>query len=86
MRLHCIGRYRSGPVAYEVGQVVDVPDAAGEFLLRDSPGSFTLDKPKANSETASGLPAHDRHARGGHARAAAQPEATTGAAQADGKE
>lgn len=85
MRLHCIGRYRAGPVSYEAGQVVELPDAAGEYLLRDSPGSFTLEEPAPNSETSSGLPAHDRRARGGHARDAAQPEATTGAAKADGK-
>ena len=45
MRLYCISRYRSAAGAWSAGQELDVTDEAAEFLLRDSPGSFSFDRP-----------------------------------------
>ena len=42
MQLRCIDDYRAGDVRYEPGQVIDVKDGVGQFLLRDAPGSFEL--------------------------------------------
>lgn len=92
MRLLVLSRYRNGATAYEPGQEIDVAEAMGEFLQRDSPGTFATEKAApaakvATETTISGIPAHDRRARGGQSRqSAAQPETTTGEAQADGKE
>ncbi len=81
MRLVCVSRYRSAYGEYEAGQDVDVTDDVAGLLLRDSPGSFKIpapDKPKAvepplaetamSTETATGLTAPDRRARGGRRR------------------
>lgn len=47
MRLLCISDYRSGAGDYREGAVIDVSDSIGEYLLRDSPGSFVAeDEPK----------------------------------------
>lgn len=40
MRLVCKSPYRTQTVTYRVGEVIDVKDEEGAFLLRDSPGSF----------------------------------------------
>ena len=70
MRLTCVGRYRSSAGEYSPGQVVDVRDEVGEFLLRDSPSSFRLaeEETPAESQTATGIAAHDRRQRGGSIR------------------
>lgn len=72
MRLRVLGRYRAGDVAYEAGQVVDVKDGEGAFLLRDSPGSFEVEEDHpptvAESPTATGIEALDRRGRGGQRR------------------
>jgi len=69
MRLLVIGRYRNGEVRFEPGQVVDVSDAEGELLQRDSPGSFAPEQiAEAVTETVSGIKAVDRRGRGGQRR------------------
>ena len=74
VKLTVLGRYRNGSVAYEAGQVIDVADAVGEFLQRDSPGTFAPERAKVPAlessieETATGLKAPDRRARGGQRR------------------
>lgn len=76
MRLYVLGRYRSAAGSFEPGAAIDVAEEVGEFLLRDSPGSFRRDvaegppssPPVATEETVSGLEAHDRRARGGQRR------------------
>ena len=81
MRLICTGRYRSSLGSYESGQDVDVTDEVAGLLLSDSPGSFkipTPDKAKPveeplteaamSTETATGIVAPDRKARGGRKR------------------
>lgn len=40
--LRVLGRYRSSKGSWEPGQEIQVLDELGEFLLRDSPGSFSL--------------------------------------------
>lgn len=40
MQLRCKRRYRAYGHDYTAGQVFDVHDAIGAWLLRDSPGSF----------------------------------------------
>ena len=67
MRLRVTGDYRSSLGEYRAGQVVEVSDATGELLMRDSPGSFRPDE-AMSSETATGLIASDRRARGGRIR------------------
>ena len=58
-----ISRYRNGERRYEPGQEIHVSDDEGEYLLRDSPGSFTTDDvPRAE------IPSVDRRARGGRVR------------------
>lgn len=48
MRLLCISDYRSDVGDYREGAVLDVSDSIGEYLMRDSPGSFVAeDEPKA---------------------------------------
>ena len=47
MRLWCIGRYQSSAGKYREGEEIVVSDEEGEFLLRDSPGSFAFEQPKA---------------------------------------
>ena len=37
-----LGRYRSSFGSFEVGQMLDLPEEDAAWLLRDSPGSFTL--------------------------------------------
>lgn len=66
MKLTVTGRYRNGPTSYEAGQVIDVTDEIGGFLMRDSPGTFEL--ADVVTETASGIKAVDRRARGGQRR------------------
>ena len=66
-----LGRYRNGAVSYEPGQVIDVTEALGELLQRDSPGTFAPDGPVvvvAGEQLASGIAAPDRRARGGRTR------------------
>lgn len=74
MRLLVLGRYRNGATVYAEGQVIDVSDAEGEFLQRDSPGTFATEGAQAPTlehsieETATGIIAPDRRARGGQRR------------------
>ena len=76
--LRVLGRYRSGHGSFEPGQLLQLNDEQAEFLLRDSPSSFArvaapLSEPEPDlsamsTETASGLVAPDRRARGGRRR------------------
>ena len=70
MRIECVSRYRRGEVSHEPGQILDLRDEDGEFLMRDSPGSFRVVVADASAEsaTASGIAAHDRRQRGGNIR------------------
>lgn len=69
MKLTVTSRYRNGETSYEKGQVIDVPEALGEFLLRDSPGSFSAGKAAPEEgATATGVPSVDRRQRGGNIR------------------
>lgn len=42
MKLKCVSLYRREDVRYEPGAIFDIRDDEGEYLLRDSPGSFEL--------------------------------------------
>ena len=42
MQLNVLGDYAGHGVRYRAGTVITVPDDEGEFLLRDSPGSFEV--------------------------------------------
>jgi hypothetical protein len=71
MQLECTSNYRNGTLSYEKGQDIHVTEAEGEWLLRDSPGSFREVKaPAAESTTttASDVEAVDRQMRGGRKR------------------
>ncbi len=61
MRLRVLSNWSNGAQAYLAGQVIDVSDAQGELLMRDSPGSFAID-------AGDSVPSADRRARGGKAR------------------
>ncbi len=50
MRLICISPYRTQTLNYKVGVVIDVKDEEGEFLLRDSPGSFQRPQDKVRQD------------------------------------
>jgi hypothetical protein len=72
MKLHVRGHYRNGSVNYAEGQVIEVSDAEGEFLQRDSPGTFAIKGAAAledsTVETVTGIKAPDRRGRGGQRR------------------
>lgn len=52
MILKCVSRYSSTAGSFEVGAEIHVQDAIGEFLLRDSPGSFEVVKAPAPATSA----------------------------------
>lgn len=64
MRLICVSNYRNGTDAFIKGAILDVSDSVGEFLLRDSPGSFRVEA-EAKPEKVEGV---NRQQRGGHVR------------------
>lgn len=78
MRLFCISRYQSSLGKYKAGDEVDVDDATADLLLRDSPGSFSFDKPSKKSvqssepeverEDVGTVAAHARPQRKGNSR------------------
>ena len=72
MKLRCNSNYRTQAVVYTAGQVIDVnTQAQVDFLLRDSPGTFSPVSEATNdpvTETATGVAAPDRRARGGKKR------------------
>ena len=74
MRLTVLSRYRSGDTVYAAGSVLDVTDAAGEYLMRDSPGTFQREDEESSTlgamstETETGLVVPDRRGRGGQRR------------------
>lgn len=43
MKLRVVQNYNSNTASYQAGQVIDVPDALGEWLMRDSTGSFQVE-------------------------------------------
>jgi len=45
MILYVVSDYRNATEIYKAGDVLEVAPDRAEFLLRDSPGSFSLDKP-----------------------------------------
>jgi len=47
MRLYCVSRYSSGVGRWRPGAVLDVDPEVAEFLLRDSPESFSTEEPAA---------------------------------------
>jgi hypothetical protein len=47
MKLVVKGDYRNREVFYQKGQVIEVPEDAAEFLLRDAPGCFETATEKA---------------------------------------
>lgn len=63
MRLLCISDYRSGAGDYREGTVLDVSDSIGEYLMRDSPGSFV-----AEDEAKPKKPGVDRQQKAGNTR------------------
>ena len=67
-----VARGGDSTVEFAAGQEVDVSDVLGEFLLRDSPGTFRLVKSgnleAVSTETQTGITAPDRRARGGQSR------------------
>lgn len=63
MRLVCISNYRNGDESFQKGAILDVSDSVGEFLLRDSPGSFRVE-----SEAKPEKVEVDRQQRGGRTR------------------
>lgn len=63
MRLKCVSDYRSDAGEWKKGQAVDVSESIAEFLLRDSPGSFKVEK-----EDEGDVPKVDRQQRGGRTR------------------
>jgi len=73
--LKCLSNYSSSLGTYQKGDKTDnLSEDAAALLLRDSPGSFErfVPKPKpveeSTEETASGVSAPDRRARGGRKR------------------
>lgn len=40
MKLKCVSRYTSSKGSFTPGEIVDVRDEEGAYLLSDSPGSF----------------------------------------------
>jgi hypothetical protein len=44
MRLYCLSQYTAGPVHFEPGEI-EVSDEMAAFLLRDAPGSFSVEPP-----------------------------------------
>ena len=63
MRLKCVSNYRSSAGEWRKDQVLDVSDSIGEYLLRDSPGSFRAEEPVDPVKSV------DRQQRGGRRRA-----------------
>lgn len=61
-----MSRYSSSLGSWQEGDTLDVPDAVGDALRRDSPGSFL-----EVVETATDLAVPDRRARGGRKRRSA---------------
>ncbi len=71
MILRVLSRYRNGTVDYEEGTEVHVKDDEGEFLLRDSPGSFEVvdaQGPAAENVHDDAAGGVDRKERGGRSR------------------
>ena len=50
MILYVTSDYRNATEHFKNGQVIEVSPDKAEFLLRDSPGSFSLDKPEPDKE------------------------------------
>ena len=44
--LYCLSNYTSQLEKYKKGDVIEVSPEKAEFLLADSPGSFSTEKPK----------------------------------------
>jgi hypothetical protein len=51
MRLRILQDYHSNAVTYRAGDVIDVPDDLGQWLQRDSVGSFEEIKPEKPRRT-----------------------------------
>lgn len=65
MRLICISNYRSDAGQWKRGDALDVSESIAQFLLNDSPGSFSFeDEPKDASAT-TGV---NRQQKGGRTR------------------
>lgn len=66
MKLRVISRYQARSVIYQVGEVIDLPDADARALLADSPGSFeavTKAPPEAPEVKALDAPPADKMIR-----------------------
>ena len=82
MKLRCASAFKNEVGVYQPGDVFDIADAEGAYLLACSPDSFKrIDVARGpasaavaeavtahSAETASGLVAMDRRARGGRVR------------------
>lgn len=80
MQLKVNARYRTQDVSYEAGQIIDATEAEASHLMADSPDTFAPlgmpapdvadvpDLSAMSTETATGLIAPDRRARGGKKR------------------
>lgn len=81
MKLRCVSPYTSALGTFVVGQVFDVADRIGGEICRSSPESFEEVRPEPpkppeptpqetamSTETATGIVAPDRRARGGKLR------------------
>lgn len=80
MQLKVNSRYRTQAVSYEAGQIIDASEAEAAHLMADSPGTFSAlgipapvvadvpDLSAMSTETATGIVAPDRRARGGAKR------------------
>ena len=60
MRLEVLGNYAGHGVRYVAGTIITVPDEKGEFLLRDSPGSFEVYEEKEKKTKAVEKPPRDK--------------------------
>lgn len=81
MQLMVNARYRTQAISYEAGQIIDATEAEAAHLMADSPGTFSAlgvtpspvvadvpDLSAMSTETATGIVAPDRRARGGAKR------------------
>jgi hypothetical protein len=49
MKLFCLSPYTAGALHFEPGEI-EVSDEMAAFLLRDAPGSFSVDPPAAQTQ------------------------------------
>lgn len=67
MKLRVVAKYINGDKHYTPGMEIEVTDEEGEFLQRDSPGSFETGRAK-KEKPESPIESTDRMQRGGNRR------------------